>query len=181
MKRKFLELRKYLREESTNPRGDILWILWSILNIPMIVIHEFCHLVAIYFTATKAKIDPKKWYFLTRQEISYINNEGKPDTRMGLGWAFPVALIECHPLQALIVGGAPVIGVLFDIFLCFYIPLHLLHGHPLLGCILLQFMLTWMGISLRHAWLSEDDINCVKLGWKWIKEKYFSKTSEIKK
>ena len=180
MKRKFLEIKKYLKEDSENPAWDITWMIWTIINFPFVIIHELCHFIAICLTFTNVEIDPKRWYFFARQEIPYINNEGKPEKRVGLGWAFPVALIDNHPLQVMIVGGAPIIGVLFQLFLCFYVPLQL--NFPRIGQIsVLYLLLFWFVITLRITWLSEDDQKCVKLGWKWIIEKISPILLKIKK
>lgn len=180
MKRKFLEIKKYLKEDSENPAWDITWMIWTIINFPFVIIHELCHFIAICLTFTNVEIDPKRWYFFARQEIPYVNNEGKFEKRIGLGWAFPVALIDNHPLKVMIVGGAPVIGVLFQLFFCFYIPSQL--NLPSIGefCIF-QLMIVWFALSLRISWLSEDDRKCVKVGWDWIYKKIFPKLKKVKK
>jgi len=80
----------------------------------------------------------------------------------------------------MIVGGAPIIGVLFELFLCFYIPSQV--DLPLIGQLaLIYLMLFWFAISLRITWLSDDDIKCVKLGWDWIYKKISPKFVKVKK
>ena len=57
--KKIQEIRDYLNKESPNKARDIIWIIKTILNIPMILIHELCHILAIVITGCEANIDPK--------------------------------------------------------------------------------------------------------------------------
>jgi hypothetical protein len=158
----------YLME---TPWTDFFWVLRTILNIPMILFHELAHLLVIGLTRCKAEIDPKKWYFLSKANQPYINSEGNECVKVGLGFAFPIAIQDPNPWKVLLVGAAPLLAILFDIFLCFYIPLkiHIPHFYQW-G--LMQLMIAYFaGNVMRGAWLSKDDINCIKTGWNHIKPK----------
>lgn len=177
---KIREIKKYLKEDSSDPAKDLLWIVWTFLNIPMILIHELCHLIAIILTRTHADIDPKRWHFMERIEVPYIN-QGESSKQAGLSWAFPVALIDNPPWKVFIVGIAPVIGTFFILFLNFYIPLHL-HIDPHSKFFLWELMMFWFAISVKtHSWLSKDDKECVKIGWNWIYKKISPILLKIKK
>jgi len=157
--------------ESKQPWTDFFWVLRTILNIPMILFHELSHLLMIGLTGCKVDLDPKKWYFLAKKDIPYINSEGKECVHVGLGFAFPIALQDSNPWKVLLVGAAPLLAILFDIFLCFYIPLKL----PIPGIFqwtLMQLMIAYFAWNVMNgAWLSEDDKNCIKTGWSKIKPK----------
>jgi len=178
--KKIQEIRDYLNKESPNKARDIIWIIKTILNIPMILIHELCHILAIVITGCEANIDPKKWYFISRKDIPYINNQGEETTVPGLGFSFPIALSKKNPYKLIIVGAAPVIGILIDIFLCLIIPFSI--NIPLISqFILFYFMINYFIMNIGSAWLSWDDINTIKTGWKEIKPKILSKIEKIKK
>ena len=176
----FLEIKQYLKEDSINPDRDIILIIWVILNSPKIFIHELCHFIAIFLTRTDFSIDLNKWKFLKRQKILYINDEGESEKKYSLVSEFPVELLNDSPLRSFIIGGAPIIGILLDIFLCFYIPINL-SIDPFLKFIIWGFMVMWFVLSYKYSELSDDDIKCVKYGWGCIKEKIFEKISKIKK
>jgi len=178
--KKIQEIRDYLNKESPNKARDIIWIIKTILNIPMILIHELCHILAIVITGCKANIDPKKWYFISRRDIPYINTKGEEKTIPGLGFSFPIALSCQDPYKLIIVGAAPVLGILIDIFLCFWIPFSI-NISPFGKMILFNLMINYFVINFGSAWLSEDDINTIKTGWKEIKPKILSKIEKIKK
>lgn len=160
----------YLMESKT-PWKDFFWVLRTILNIPMIFFHELSHLLAIIITRCKISIDPKKWYFLARIDTPYINFEGKECVKAGLGFSFPIAIHDTNPLTVLLVGAAPLIAILFDIFLCFYIPLKI-HILPEFQFIIMLLMVSYLACNImKGAWLSIDDKNCIKVGWDQIKPK----------
>jgi hypothetical protein len=160
----------YLMESKT-PWKDLFWVLRTLLNIPMILFHELAHLFVILLTRCQVEIDPKKWYFLSKANQPYINSEGKECVKVGLGFAFPIAILDSNPWKVLFVGAAPLLAILFDVFLCFYIPskIHIPH---LYQWGLMQLMIAYFaGNVMKGAWLSEDDKKCIKTGWVRINPK----------
>lgn len=157
--------------ESKKPWRDSFWVLRTLLNAPMILFHELAHILAIALTRCKVSLDPKKWYFLAKTNTPYINSEGKECVNAGLGFAFPIALQDPNPWKILIVSAAPLLAILFDIFLCYYIPIKL--PVPFIyQWILMQLMIAYFLTNvLKGAWLSEDDINSIKWAWNQIKPK----------
>jgi hypothetical protein len=155
--------------ESKTPWKDFFWLLRTLLNTPMILFHELSHILAIILTRCDASLDPKKWYFLAKTNTPYINSEGKECIKAGLGFAFPIALQDSNPWKILIVGAAPLLSILFDIFLCFYIPSKI-HIPFAFQYVIMNFMFAYLASNLMEgAWLSKDDMNCIKIGWNQIK------------
>jgi hypothetical protein len=166
--------------ESKQPWTDFFWVLRTILNIPMILFHEFSHLLVILITRCKVELDPKKWYFLAKIDTPYINSNGEQCVKADLGFAFPIAIMDPNPWKVLVVGAAPILAILFDIFLCFYIPINL-HILPIYQWGLMQLMLAYFGGNvMRGAWFSDEDMNCIRTGWIHLKPKLIFSKLQIK-
>jgi hypothetical protein len=171
--KKVLLLIFYLTNESINPWKDLFWIIRTMINFPLVLFHELAHFLTIAISGCHIKMDPKKWYFISRVEVPSINNK---ETKVDLGFSFLVSLQEQNPWKILIVSAAPIIAVGFDIFLCFYIPLKIhIPGPEVLSIVLkpalVQLMLLYLFYNFKYAWLSEDDRNSINYAWIKIKPK----------
>lgn len=141
-------------KESDNSWKNFWWVVGAYIGIPAMIIHEGFHYLFIFLTGAKFKRGD--WFFLRRNG----NN---------LRYNFPTDLNGNHPYKIALIAIAPIFGMLSFAIACFLVPVKLADV-IFTQWLIFQGMIFYYFINIHIFWLSDDDVNCVKVAWSRFKE-----------
>jgi hypothetical protein len=159
-------------KKSEKPFLSFLEVLWTLLQIPVIIIHEGSHFLFIFITGCKFEINFSKWQFIS--PITVILDEGELKIKINR-YNFPIILNGRNMIKKMIVALAPIFGIIVYLFLTFYLPFTI-ENNSIVFIIMIYYFL----FNYHLFWLSLDDRKCFKESYhkhKLIKE---AKKSRIK-
>lgn len=144
--------------KSHNIKRDLLYVLWCFSVIPILIIHEGLHIIAILLTFCDAV--PERWVFIERESPNVIN-----------GFDFPITLLDKSHVKKYIVSSAPLLGYPIAAFLCFWIPIHFIHD-KMIGLICVNLLMGYFAWNWETLGLSGADKKTQKYSLKKIRRNF---------
>jgi hypothetical protein len=143
--------------KSPTPKKDFLYVLWCFSVIPILIIHEGLHILAILLTLCPTSTE-KRWIFVERISDNQIN-----------GFDFPITLEGKNFFKKYLIASAPLLGYPIALFLCFWIPIHFLSEYKWPCIFLIELLFVYFGWNWEILGMSDADKKTQKYSLKRIK------------
>ena len=143
--------------KSPTPKKDFFYVLWCFSVIPILIIHEGLHILAILLTLCDIST-PKRWIFVERGSKNTIN-----------GFDFPITIEDRNPFKTYLVAVAPLLGYPIAFLLSLWIPIHFLSDYKWPCIFLMQLLFIYFGWNWEILGMSGADKKTQRYARKRIK------------